>query len=80
MKTKEIRFPNIPDDLSCPDGRTKATAADDFLLCRPSGKKMKVKCKVISNPCYYYSVCDTLDACTTRHVRSTISCCEYKCL
>lgn len=75
-----ITFPDIPDDLSCPGGRTKATALDDWLLCRPNGKQMKVKCKVISNPCYHYSVCNTLDICTTRHVRSTISCCEYQCL
>nr|XP_058972578.1 uncharacterized protein LOC131798932 [Pocillopora verrucosa] len=74
-----VEFPDIPRDLSCPGGKRIASAHDDW-LCRQSGKEMRVECKVLSNPCYYYSVCETLNTCTTRHVRSTISCCEYKCL
>lgn len=74
-----VQFFGIPDDLLCPGAKSIASAYNDY-LCRRSGKKMRVECRVISKPCYYYDVCDTLNECTSRHIYSTISCCEYKCL
>lgn len=78
---KSVTYVAIPENILCPGGKSIASASDEF-FCQQSGENMhmRVKCRVISKPCYYYQVCDTFGECLTRHTYSTISCCEYKCL